>query len=130
MSILICLLLLAAPTLARDDYGGAAVKTLHRVVDGDTYLVSLWGWPDVVGDSVYVRVAGVDTPEMRGATAVQGRQARDFAADILRRGPIHLHCIRRDKYFRLIAEVRVDSVNVGAELLKAGLARPYSGGKK
>lgn len=38
--------------------------------------------------------------------------------------------IKRDKYFRLLGDVYVDDKNLGASLVKAGLAVPYEGGTK
>ncbi|MBT9528863.1 MAG: thermonuclease family protein, partial [Pseudomonas sp.] len=38
--------------------------------------------------------------------------------------------IRRDKYFRLLAEVWIDGHSLGDLLLKAGLAKVYTGGTK
>ena len=124
------LALCLTPAFSRAPYGSASVRALQRVVDGDTFLVSLWGWPSVVGDSILVRVAGIDTPELRGVDSAQGRRAREYARVLLTRGPITLHGIRRDKYFRLLADIHVGGVSVGEELIKAGLARPYAGGKK
>lgn len=37
---------------------------------------------------------------------------------------------KRDKYFRILAKVVADGQEVSHELVKAGLARPYDGGKK
>ena len=37
---------------------------------------------------------------------------------------------KRDKYFRILARVMADDQVVAQELVKAGLARPYEGGKK
>ena len=37
---------------------------------------------------------------------------------------------RRDKYFRILAKVMADGNEVAQELVKAGLAVPYDGGKK
>lgn len=37
---------------------------------------------------------------------------------------------KRDKYFRILAKVVADGQEVSQELVKAGLARPYDGGKK
>ena len=37
---------------------------------------------------------------------------------------------KRDKYFRILARVMADDQEVVQELVKAGLARPYEGGKK
>ena len=38
--------------------------------------------------------------------------------------------MKRGKYFRIIADVEVDGVDLGSLLIEEGLARPYSGGKR
>lgn len=38
--------------------------------------------------------------------------------------------MKRGKYFRIVAEVRVDGQNLGQLLIEKGLAKPYDGGKK
>jgi len=43
---------------------------------------------------------------------------------------IKLVSLRRDKYFRLLAEVSIDGEDLGYSLIKNDLARPYDGGKK
>jgi len=43
---------------------------------------------------------------------------------------IKLTNLRRDKYFRLLAEVSIDGEDLGYSLIKNDLARPYDGGKK
>lgn len=44
--------------------------TISRVVsvyDGDTIRVDIDHWPSIIGDNVPIRLAGLDTPERRGA---------------------------------------------------------------
>jgi endonuclease YncB( thermonuclease family) len=43
---------------------------------------------------------------------------------------IILKNMRRGKYFRIVADVIIDDVNLGDELLSQGLAQRYDGGKK
>ena len=43
---------------------------------------------------------------------------------------IELREVKRGKYFRLVAEVIADGVNLSDLLLASGLARPYDGGKR
>jgi len=43
---------------------------------------------------------------------------------------IKLNKLQRGKYFRLVADVMVDGVSLGQELLENELAYKYSGGKK
>ena len=41
-----------------------------------------------------------------------------------------LYNLGRDKYFRLLASVKVDNVDVAEHMIKKGLAKEYDGGKK
>jgi len=43
---------------------------------------------------------------------------------------IELRNLQRGKYFRIVADVYADGVNVGDELIKESLAVIYDGGKK
>lgn len=104
------------------------------VYDGDTLTINIPDWPPVVGEQISVRVFGIDTPEMRGSTVSQYRmavKARDRLRYLLENAKnVKLHAVRRDKYFRLLADVYADKKNVGAILVGEGLAKPYFGGTK
>lgn len=43
---------------------------------------------------------------------------------------IELYNLGRDKYFRLLASVKVGDIDVADFLIKKGLAKKYNGGKK
>jgi len=61
----------------------------------------------------------------------KAREAKQYTVKRLREGKkIELLELRRDKYFRILARVMIDGEDLGAELLKAGLAKPYDGGTK
>jgi micrococcal nuclease len=124
-------MLCAAP---RTDYGNVRVDEVTSIYDGDTFRVNIHAWPAVAGERVPVRLYGIDTPEMRDKRPRVynlARRAKQFTAPQLRSAKrVELRKIRRDKYFRLLAEVWVDNRNLSELLLKEGLAKPYLGGKK
>jgi micrococcal nuclease len=129
--------LIGAPMLAaapRADYGSVRVDEVSSIYDGDTIRVSIHAWPAVAGERIPVRLYGIDTPEMsdkRPRVYKLARSAKQFSVAQLRGAKrIELRQMRRDKYFRLLAEVWVDGRNLSELLLKAGLAKPYFGGKK
>ncbi|MBX9915438.1 MAG: thermonuclease family protein [Pseudomonadaceae bacterium] len=137
LSALLLLNLLAAPMLAaapRSDYGNVRVDEVSSIYDGDTIRVTIRAWPAVAGERIPVRLYGIDTPEMndkRPRVYKLARSAKQFSVTQLRGAKrIELRQIRRDKYFRLLAEVWVDGRNLSELLLKAGLAKAYFGGKK
>ncbi|MBF0416961.1 MAG: thermonuclease family protein [Magnetococcales bacterium] len=58
-------------------------------------------------------------------------RAKEMVRDLLRTsGHIALKDVGRDKYFRIVARVVADGVDVGERLLQEGLAVPYEGGAK
>ena len=111
------------------------VAVFHGCYDGDTCTVSLPpGIPALFGDHITVRLAGIDTPEMKGICEEEkalARQAQALTQKLMVQAvKIELLEPRRDKYFRILAKVLADGQEVAQELVKAGLARPYDGGKK
>lgn len=124
--ILFALFLLLPATLAEQaNYGNVVVGKVVRVIDGDTFVCDIPGFSDIVGRQISVRIANINAPELKtGTTALLAKlytEKRLSEAKV-----IELRKIRRDKYFRLLAEVWLDgSANLGEELLKSGLARKY-----
>ena len=106
----------------------------HTCYDGDTCMVSIPGLPEIFGDHILVRLAGIDTPEIKGKCHREkqlARQARDLIRTVLSQAEqISLVRPSRDKYFRIDARVIADGQDVGAILLERGLAVPYDGGTR
>lgn len=115
-------------------YHDTVAAVVDHVHDGDTIIVAVPSWPAVVSP-IQVRVAGIDTAEIhdkRPEIRAMGLLARDWLAAHLRPGePVTLRHVRRDKYFRLLAdlEVPVDGEvrDLAAEMIRRGLAKPYDG---
>jgi endonuclease YncB( thermonuclease family) len=132
--LLLSLLLTTPAQGAEKTYGTVRVAQVTSIYDGDTFRVSIPAWPAVIGQRVPVRIYGIDTPELRDKRAwvrEQARRAKQFSVQYLRSAQrIELREIRRDKYFRLLAEVWVDGKNLGDLLVQAGLAKRYDGGTK
>lgn len=121
-----------------DDSGYAAENfldvTVLRVYDGDTLFVDIPNVPEVFGKNIGVRIAGVDAPEIRGRCESERRaaaEARDFVESSVREAArVDLTNVRRDKYFRILADVVADGVNISEALLARGYAYAYDGGTK
>ena len=81
-----------------------------------------------------MRVAGIDTPEIRGkckCEKAQAIKARDKARSLMKSSSrIDLHNVERGNFFRIVADVMVDGASLGEHLIEAGLARRYDGGKR
>ncbi len=108
--------------------------TYYTCYDGDTCTFTSHGVPDVFGKKIGVRLAGIDTAEVRAECAHEyalAIQARDLVRDMLgNASQITLRDVSRGKYFRLVAQIEADGVNVSQRLLERGLAVPYDGGTK
>ena len=106
---------------------------LASVYDGDTFRVYLACKYKVFCKTIPIRVRGVDCPEIKGGSAqtkVFAKRAKTFTKNFLKSGKILLRNCGRDKYFRLLCDVKVHGQNLGEELIKAGHAVPYFGGTK
>ena len=132
ISILL-LLLLPALSFSKDygDYQGAVYVSNY---DGDTITFNLPGLHPIIGEKISIRVNGIDTPEIRGKCEKEkydAQQAKEMVADILKDAEtIDLKNIERGKYFRIVADVFVDGESLADELIEAGMAVWYDGGKK
>lgn len=110
------------------------ISQVNSIYDGDTFKVNLKDIPAIFGENLSIRVANIDTPELKGKCEqekVLARKAKQFTVERLRKSKsILLKNPKRGKYFRVIADVYVDGQNLGEELLKEGLAVKYDGGKR
>ena len=109
---------------------GSKQATVIKNHDGDTMMVSIPGWPSIIGEKISVRVFGVDTPGILGKCAdekLKAGIAKEFTANFIKNKRVVLKNIQRDKYFRILADVYVGENSLSTELLKQGLARPYFG---
>ena len=115
-------------------YGNATVSEIVSIYDGDTFTVNIASWPDIVGQRISIRVAGIDTPEMRGRCDEEknrARLAKKFTVAALRNaGHVELRNVQRDKYFRVLSDVYIDGENLAQLLLNEGLAVSYVGNTK
>lgn len=117
----------SAPYAPIDAYAGPGAERGSgsvRVIDGDTF--------DHGG--VRIRIADIDTPEIRGRcaheTALAARATRRMRA-LLTAGPFELHPLRNgrdeDRYGRKLRIVTRGGQSLGDVLVAEGLARTWSG---
>jgi endonuclease YncB( thermonuclease family) len=109
------------------------VKKISSVYDGDTFraeIASLTG----VFSPIAVRVRGIDSPEIRGACdgeklmAIGARES--LKKKLLAAKKVELANVAPDKYFRILADVRADNLDLGSYQVLGGHARRYNGGKR
>jgi micrococcal nuclease len=129
---LICVMPLTA--LAEKTYGSVTIAEVTSIYDGDTFIAKIPDYPPIIGQHIGIRINGVDTPEMRGKCEqekVLARKAKQYTVTKLRNAKkIELRNMKRGKYFRIVADVYADGINIGDGLVKDGLAVVYNGGKK
>lgn len=119
--------------LASEGFDGPVSAQVTRVIDGDTFEASAAIW---LGESidVHVRIAGIDAPELHARCddeRVKAEAARDFLTHRIEGGEVRLTAVHYDKYGgRVDADVADAHGDVGAAMLKAGLARPYHGERR
>ena len=125
---------LSLPVNAAVYYGDLVVEKYLSNYDGDTFRVDIPDVHPIIGQNIPIRLRGVDTPEILGkcdeekALAIK---ARDFVRDLLANAEsIILQNIERGYYFRIVADVSVDGVDLARTLIQNKLGRPYDAGKK
>jgi len=113
----------------------AIVADVLKVIDGDTLLVRAEIWPNQHVQS-YVRIDGIDTPEIKGKCAKEREMARQASTHLEHTLPkdrkVILRNIRNEKFAgRVIADIYTDhGENIAQEMLRANLARIYHGKKR
>ena len=105
-----------------------------KVIDGDTFIIYIPNIPDVFGKNIAVRIRGIDTPELndkREEIRKISIQAKEELERLLYSGnKIILYDLGRDKYFRLLASVKVGNIDVAEYMINRSLAKSYNGGAK
>ena len=79
-----------------------------------------------------IRLACIDTPELRGKRAepVPAEAARDYLRELVVGRKVTIRRITTDRYGRTVAELSVDGINVGQDLVRrshAVIYRKYAG---
>lgn len=123
----------ASETCQHDRYNFRCVKYV-RNYDADTVTFDVPGVHPLLGEKINVRVSGVDTPEVKTKNSCEkekARSAKKLVENLLKNAKrIDLKSIKRDKYFRVVADVVIDGQSLSYYLLKNGLAYSYDGKTK
>lgn len=132
--IFILFLLLFSVIQAKEYKDSITNFEVVKVKDGDTFVINIANIPDVFGSEIAVRIRGIDTPE-KNDEREEIRNIAIAAKEELEKllysnEKITLYNLGRDKYFRLLASVKVGNIDVAEYLIKKGLAKRYNGGKK
>jgi len=116
------------------DYGSISGVKYISNYDGDTIKVDIKDAHPLFGSEVSVRLYGIDTPEIKSKNKCERQktvEAKEVVKNLLSNAEkVSLKEVRRDKYFRILAKVYADDVNVSDELIKKNLAYAYYGDTK
>jgi len=88
------------------------------VMDGDTVLLVREGQ----SKPVKLRIEGIDAPEI---CQVGGAQARDAMIRLALRKHVQVQALGQDSYGRQIGRLSLDGVDLGAEMVRSGMAWAY-----
>jgi endonuclease YncB( thermonuclease family) len=112
--LLLLLILLATSAHARETFLGQVTY----VTDGDT----LWVQPEGGGAARKLRMTGMDAPEI---CQHGGKAAHDLLAQLALHRRVVVNVAYFDRYGRGLAAVRLDGQDLGAQMVRAGLAWSY-----
>ena len=101
--------------------------------DGDTVRVHIPSVNPLIGQDIPVRVRGIDTPEMKGKDCEKQLAilSKEATYQLLKRCPnISLTQAGRGTFFRIVANVKCGTKDLGKTLIALGLAVPYDGKTK
>ena len=119
---------------AKTYYDNITDFEIVKVRDGDTFVINVKNIPDVFGEEIAVRIRGIDTPELndeREEIRKISIQAKEELERLLYSGEkVILYDLGRDKYFRLLASVKVGDIDIAEYMIERGLAKEYDGGAK
>lgn len=126
--------MLFALNIFAKDYGNVLVDKVVSVYDGDTIKVNIKDYPPILGEKISIRINGIDTPEIKGKCEKEkllAKKARDVVKSTLKNSKIiELKNIQRGKYFRIVADVYADNIQISEILVQKKLAVRYDGGTK
>ena len=125
---------LQANTFIQEQYGEVTLDNITEVYDGDSFKANINSWPAIIGKEIIVRIKGIDAPELPGKCQQEhllAKLSRQHTAQLLDQSfRIELKNMQRDRYFRILADVYVDRIDLGKSLISHHLAIPYQGGPK
>ena len=96
---------------------------VRKVYDGDTITVDFDLGFDILLKNQKIRLARINTPEVRGEERPEGLRSRDVLREKI---SIKTKKDKKGKYGRWLGEVWIDEVCMNDWLLKEGYAKAYS----
>jgi micrococcal nuclease len=98
------------------------------VYDGDTITVDIDLGMNTWKKNVKLRLARIDTPEIRGEERARGIDVRDYVRLLVLNKEIEIQTLKdkTGKYGRYLVEVFIGEINLNDHLLEQGMATEYS----
>ncbi len=98
------------------------------VYDGDTFTIETKD--QFTNKSLKVRIRNIDTAELgwRGnciEESVMSKNAKDYLEQLILNKTVHLVDLGKDKYGRLLADVFLNNINIGQDLITKKYAVTY-----
>jgi len=92
--------------------------TIQSCYDGDTCTTT---------DGEKIRLACIDTPELRGKKAdpIPAKAAKDYLNDLVAGSTVTIRRITEDRYGRTVAELSKGPMNIQEHLVEKGFASIY-----
>ncbi len=99
----------------KPEYGEVTIEDCY---DGDTCTTS---------DGEKIRLACIDTPEIRGKGAKpnEAKAARDFLNELIKGKRVSIRRVTEDRYGRTVGELSINGKNIQEFLVKKGYAEIY-----
>ena len=75
-----------------------------------------------------IRLACIDTPELRGAKSdtIRAKEARDYLNSLVLGREVDIRRITKDRYHRTVAELSINGINIQQIMVQKGFAKIYS----
>lgn len=101
---------------------------VRRVYDGDTFHVDIDLGLRIRLEYQRLRMARIDSPEIKGRSRTRGLAARDYLRSLIDKQEVMINTYQKGKYGRWIAEVYVHDYehgwrNVSDMMMQAGHAK-------
>lgn len=136
-TVIIILSLFLCACLTQAKVSSSITHGIIRVVDGDTLVIAAPYLPPELGDTLLLRIYGIDTPE-RGhqakcnAEREKSRLATEFVRlTLVQAKEVKIELKKWDKYGgRVLGDAILDGKKLSEILIDNGMAVSYLGGRK
>lgn len=133
--VMLIIALIFSPSYSfTNEYGDFKNVKYIKNYDGDTLTVDIENVHPLIGSNIPVRILGIDTAEIRSSCEKEKNKAlvaKALLEHLCRNAKkIDLINVQRDKYFRILAEVYIDDIDVSKILIESGVAVEYYGDEK